>query len=334
MSMEAVVLAGGESRRMGRDKATLPIDGVPQAERIVRSLAGIGVPSTTLGGEPVPGATFLADAERFAGPVAALARFEPKADLVFVASCDLPRFDPALVNALRSRLGDHDAAVPLVDEWRQPLCGLYRASAFAHLPELVKEDIRCATKWLDRLSVRLVGAEELQAAGVDPAAALGANTPEELEAALKARREGAGMWDVSGKVETVRTARAQATLRVGSDTVRALREGNVPKGDPLPVARVAAVMAAKRTPDIVPYCHPLPIESVKVRFEIQEDSVVVEVETKTSAKTGVEMEALTAASVAALTLYDMLKQLDMGMAIESVRLLEKRGGKSDYERSA
>jgi len=92
------------------------------------------------------------------------------------------------------------------------------------------------------------------------------------------------------------------------------------------------VMAAKNTPQIVPYCHPLPIESVKVRFEILDDRIEIEVETKTSAKTGVEMEALTAAGVAALTLYDMLKQLDMGMTIESIRLLEKRGGKSDFER--
>jgi cyclic pyranopterin phosphate synthase len=119
---------------------------------------------------------------------------------------------------------------------------------------------------------------------------------------------------------------------MSEETARAVREGTVPKGDPLPVARVAAVMAAKNTPDIIPYCHPLPVESVKVRFSVGEDRIEVETETKTSAKTGVEMEALTAASVAALTLYDMLKQLDMGMTIESVRLLEKRGGKSDFER--
>src|SRR4051812_12412020 len=115
------------------------------------------------------------------------------------------------------------------------------------------------------------------------------------------------MWDVSDKAPTVRTARAHAVLRMSAETAKALREGTVPKGDPIPVARVAAVMAAKKTPGIIPYCHPLPVESVKVRFTFGEDHVEVETETKTSAKPGVKMEALTAASVAVLTLYDMLK---------------------------
>lgn len=318
---------------MGSDKARLPIDGVPQAERIVRQLSAAGLSVTTLGREPVTGADFLPDEEEHAGPIAALARFRPSQPLVFVASCDLPRFDAGLVGVLAERLGEHDAAVPVAEGWRQPLCALYRATAFDGLPKLVAGDARCAMKWLDRLSVREVQPEELSAAGIDPAVALGANTPEELERALKSRQEGAGMWDVSAKVPTVRTARAAAVLRVGKATAEAVRAGTVPKGDPLPVAKVAAIMAAKNTPDIIPYCHPLPMESVKVRFEVGVDSIRVETETKTSAKTGVEMEALTAASVAALTLYDMLKQLDMGMTIESVQLLEKRGGKSDFHRS-
>lgn len=140
------------------------------------------------------------------------------------------------------------------------------------------------------------------------------------------------MWDVSDKAPTVRTATAHARLLLAPDTVRAIREGTVPKGDPFPVAKVAAVMAAKNTPSIIPYCHPLPVESVKVNFELTDEAAEVTVSVRTSAKTGVEMEALTAASAAVLTLYDMLKQLDMGMVIENVRLLEKRGGKSDYLR--
>jgi cyclic pyranopterin phosphate synthase len=140
------------------------------------------------------------------------------------------------------------------------------------------------------------------------------------------------MWDVSEKAPTVRTARARAYLRMQPETVAAIREGRVPKGDPLPVAKVAAVLAAKNTPDIVPYCHPLPLDHVGVEFTVEDSGVEVVVSVKTSSKTGVEMEALTAASVAALTLYDMLKQLDMGMTIEQVSLLEKRGGKSDFAR--
>ncbi|MEZ0325407.1 MAG: cyclic pyranopterin monophosphate synthase MoaC [Fimbriimonas sp.] len=140
------------------------------------------------------------------------------------------------------------------------------------------------------------------------------------------------MWDVSDKVPTVRIARARSFLRMGASTLAAVEAGTVPKGDPISVAKVAAIMAAKSTPTFIPYCHPLTIESVKVDFAIQADGIEVTTVVKTSAKTGVEMEALAAASVAALTLYDMLKQLDMGMTIERVELLEKTGGKSDFHR--
>lgn len=185
MTIEGVLLTGGESRRMGKDKALLPIDGVPQAERIVQGLASIGIQTTTLGREPTPGARFLPDSEEFAGPIAALARFRPTAELVFVASCDLPRFDPALVPFLASRIGDRDAAAPIAEEWRQPLCALYRASAMEVLKDLDQTGGRCAMKWLDRLSIREVGPEEFVEAGLDPLIALGANTPEELERALR-----------------------------------------------------------------------------------------------------------------------------------------------------
>jgi cyclic pyranopterin phosphate synthase len=140
------------------------------------------------------------------------------------------------------------------------------------------------------------------------------------------------MWDVSGKDNTLRTAIAEAMLRAKPETLKAIREGTVPKGDPLPVAKVAAIQAAKNTPSIIPYCHPLPLSHVGVDFELGIDSIQISVTTKTDYKTGVEMEALTAAAAAALTLYDMLKQIDMGMTIESIRLIEKTGGKSDFNR--
>lgn len=138
------------------------------------------------------------------------------------------------------------------------------------------------------------------------------------------------MWDVSGKSNTARTATAEAILRAQRETLDSIRDGRVPKGDPLPVAKVAAVQAAKNTPSIIPYCHPLPLTHVGVEFELGEETIRITVTTKTDYKTGVEMEALTAVSAAALTLYDMLKQIDMGMSIESIRLLEKTGGKSDF----
>jgi cyclic pyranopterin phosphate synthase len=136
--------------------------------------------------------------------------------------------------------------------------------------------------------------------------------------------------DISKKSKTLRTATARATLKVSPGTIVKLRDGAIPKGDPLEVAKVAAIQAAKDTSRIIPYCHPLPIEFVGVEYEIGDNSIQVDVTTKTIARTGVEMEALTGASVAALTLYDMMKMLDQAMAIENVTLLEKTGGKSSF----
>ena len=138
------------------------------------------------------------------------------------------------------------------------------------------------------------------------------------------------MRDVSFKTTTRRCATARAVLTAEPATIAAIREGKIPKGDPLPVAKVAAVMAAKKTVDWIPYCHPIPIEFVDVRFELGTDRVTVDVEVVSIAKTGVEMEAMTAAAAAALNLYDMLKMIDESMEIQSVSLLEKKGGKSDF----
>lgn len=138
------------------------------------------------------------------------------------------------------------------------------------------------------------------------------------------------MRDVSHKVSTLRTATAKAILRVSPETIVKIKAGALPKGNPLEVAKVAAIQAAKNTPQIIPYCHPLPIDYVGVDFHLDEDAIAIEVTVKAIYKTGVEMEALTAASVAALTVYDMAKMVDDLMQIESVTLLSKTGGKSDY----
>lgn len=138
------------------------------------------------------------------------------------------------------------------------------------------------------------------------------------------------MRDVSFKITTRRAAIARAELTANPKTILAIREGKVPKGDPLPIAKVAAVTGAKRTTEWIPYCHPIPIEFVGVDFELLDDRIIVEVEVVSIAKTGVEMEAMTAAAAAALTLYDMLKMIDDDMEIVGVRLLQKLGGKSDH----
>lgn len=138
------------------------------------------------------------------------------------------------------------------------------------------------------------------------------------------------MRDISRKITTLRTAVAQAVLRVSPATITLIRENKIPKGDPLPVAKVAAIQAAKNTSQIIPYCHPLPVDFVGVDFRIGTSEIEIKVEVKAVYKTGVEMEALTGASVAALTLYDMMKMLDGDMEILGVKLLSKRGGKSDF----
>jgi molybdenum cofactor biosynthesis protein MoaC len=139
------------------------------------------------------------------------------------------------------------------------------------------------------------------------------------------------MIDISNKTKTLRIAEASARVNMRPETMQIIREGKVPKGNPLEVAKVAAVQAAKETSRIIPYCHPLPMDFVGVEYEIGEAYIEVRVTAKAIHKTGVEMEALTAASVAALTIYDMLKFADETMEIAGVKLLRKKGGKSDYK---
>ena len=138
----------------------------------------------------------------------------------------------------------------------------------------------------------------------------------------------ARMVDIGGKAETRRTAIAECFVRMAPDTVKAIREATVAKGDALAVARVAGILAAKRTSELIPLCHPLPITSVAVEFEVGEAGVRVRSAARVTGQTGVEMEALTAAAVAGLTLIDMVKGVEKGVSLESVRLLSKTGGKS------
>jgi cyclic pyranopterin monophosphate synthase len=138
------------------------------------------------------------------------------------------------------------------------------------------------------------------------------------------------MVDVGDKDVTDRRAVARAVVRMAVETAELVRVGDAPKGDVLGVARIAGVMAAKRTSELVPLCHPLPLSFVDVEasVDVSEGRVVLIAEARTSGQTGVEMEAMTAASVAALTVYDMVKGVERGVLIESVELLEKTGGKS------
>jgi len=140
------------------------------------------------------------------------------------------------------------------------------------------------------------------------------------------------MVDVGEKDATDRRAVATAIVHMSEETARAVRDGDAPKGDVLGTARIAGIQAAKRTAELIPLCHPLPLSFVDVRIAVGDSEVDIEAEARTTGQTGVEMEALTAAAAAALTVYDMVKGIERGVEIAAVRLIEKTGGKEDWRR--
>jgi len=138
------------------------------------------------------------------------------------------------------------------------------------------------------------------------------------------------MRSVTRKIETLRRAIAESRVQAKPETLKRLLANDLPKKDVLPIARAAGVMAAKKTPELLPYCHPIAIDWVEIEFDVQDSLVIIRATVEAVATTGVEMEALTAASVAALTVYDMLKPVDTGLEILSTKLLSKEGGKSSF----
>jgi cyclic pyranopterin phosphate synthase len=144
---------------------------------------------------------------------------------------------------------------------------------------------------------------------------------------------GVRMIDVGNKAVTLRMARASARLTADPETIRRIRAGDLEKGDAVAAARLAGIMAAKRTADLIPLCHPLPLDAVELSIDFASDEVLIEAAVRATARTGVEMEALLAASAAALTIYDMCKSIDQKMTIDQIRLEEKTGGsRGDFHR--
>ena len=144
----------------------------------------------------------------------------------------------------------------------------------------------------------------------------------------------ARMVDVGGKAATERAAVASGRIRMSPEAIAAIRDGDAPKGDVLGTARIAGIMAAKKTGELIPLCHPLALDAVNVEFAFEKDAVRATATASLTGKTGVEMEAMVAVSTALLTIYDMAKAIDKGMVIDVVRLIEKRGGKSGYWKAA
>ncbi|MBZ0214681.1 MAG: molybdenum cofactor guanylyltransferase [Nitrospirae bacterium] len=184
-SLEAVVLAGGASRRMGQDKSRLLVADEPILERLVRLLAVAGSPVTVLGGRSVAGAAFVPDDEAFSGPLSALADWTPSKPLVMVVSCDAVRFHAGVVQGLLELIGPHEAAIPVVEGRPQPLCALYRASAFDHARATKAEGSARIRDWTDRLDALLVDEDALRAVGIAPREVVGVNDPDSFRKALE-----------------------------------------------------------------------------------------------------------------------------------------------------
>lgn len=179
---EAVLLTGGASRRMGRDKAGLVVDGQPLVERLVAQFQSIGWGITVLGRTPVAGASFIEDSDDYAGPLSCLRRFVPSQKFVFVASCDLVCFNPALVLRFREAIGDYDAVMPTLDGFDQTLCALYHSRALDALGR--EESTTRVRDWIANLHVLRLGISELAELGVDRKWVQSANTPEEFQKLL------------------------------------------------------------------------------------------------------------------------------------------------------
>lgn len=184
---EAVLLTGGRSARMGLDKTTLLVRGVPLAVFVARALAERCARVTVLGREPVAGFPFIGDRDVYGGPLMALAGFLPTAERVFVASGDLPRFDPVLVDCLGAALTESDtgeatAAVASVAGALQPMCALYDAGCWSTIPRVVSSGRRSMMAWLETLGVSPVDEALMRTFGLNPLASLGVNTPQEWQA--------------------------------------------------------------------------------------------------------------------------------------------------------
>ena len=181
MRIEAVLMTGGKSSRMGTDKSRLLFDGEPLAARMVRLLSEVTEKVTVLGREPTPGSVFVEDKSTFAGPLVALAGFVPEARTVFLASCDLPHFDPKLVTFLVKRIESHPsiiAVVPSIDHHLQPLAALYRTEAFDMISTVHAEGRDSMMSWLETLWVERIEESELYAEGIDPTSLKSVDTPE------------------------------------------------------------------------------------------------------------------------------------------------------------
>ncbi|TJZ79077.1 cyclic pyranopterin monophosphate synthase MoaC [Chitiniphilus eburneus] len=350
MKIDAVILAGGRGLRMGGEdkgmirladrplvlwaiealqRQTLPLDHILlSANRNLAEYARFGHP-------------VLHDIyDDYPGPLAGIhtALLASPAEYLLVMPCDVPFLPPDFAERLHRGLTEANtpAAVAQSENGRvhPTLCLLRRGVLLSLMERLGCGGNRGLGDWLVTLAPAYVEFPDTAFANL--------NTAEDLDNAERyldtsgqylTHFDTAGnarMVDVGAKEETVRIARAEGRLYADARTISLIRSGGNKKGDVLGVARVAAIMGAKQTADLIPLCHPLPLTRLEVTFNVTDDSVRCEAIVETLARTGVEMEALTAVGIALLTVYDMCKAVDKAMRIDGIRLLEKQGGRSGH----
>ncbi|STR44899.1 cyclic pyranopterin monophosphate synthase MoaC [Iodobacter fluviatilis] len=369
MILDAVILAGGEGRRMGgRDKGLVELSGKPLIEWSLEALsrqtrlvdhilisANRNLPDYARFGSPVLRDVYPGHPGPLAGIHSAL--LASPAQYLLVLPCDVPFLPADLVEKLLAQLepGESDVVVARTPDGQiHPTICMLRHDVLASLMDRLSRQELKLSAWQESLRLQYVDFPELAFPNL--------NTQDDL-AVCAARLSGvdtipmpyratdqtqktpapsglthfnangeAHMVDVGSKVDSHRIARAVGEIRMLPTTLHLIETGSHKKGDVLGVARIAAIMASKRTADLIPLCHPVPLTSVSVDFTIDRAGSLVrcEVTAETVGRTGVEMEALTALNIALLTIYDMCKAVDRGMIMSQIRLLEKQGGKSGH----
>lgn len=343
-----VVLAGGQSSRYGEPKMFAHFQGAPLYEQSLRALKQAGIERCVIATNALlrpkfnnSEAEFVIEQMPHEGPLVALQQVMhayPQVDAFFVLACDLPYVDATFVQQLLAALSESDDVVlPVQNERIQPLAAIYHRRILPAIDAAVRANKRSMRAIIQDINVRFVP--------FDAAARYFININRQDDWPKEANMPQFTHWnehgrpkmvDITHKVETKRSATARATVAFSEQLYAATQAGTIKKGDPTQVAQIAGIMAAKKTSELIPMCHPIILQGTDFNFTYhnRDDKyeLVIEATVKCSGQTGVEMEALTAVSIAALTFYDMCKAVDPSMIIRETCLVEKTGGKSDFSR--
>lgn len=357
--LTGAILAGGQNRRMnGQMKAFLSFHGERLIERQIREMKTICDEIIVVTNRPElfndivdHGIRIITDQIPGKGPLSGMhavfscARYND----VWVVGCDMPFICSQAALVLHNIVykAQCDAAIPFIEGRIHPLHGVYRRSSVEAAEAVLNSGNYRLTHFLDRINWEKADESCFVRHNLKSHFVVNVNTPEEYRNAVKGQvndvteqlthfneQNRARMVDISEKTATLRTAVAEGKVTMHPTVLKRIKQGNIGKGDVLAVAQVAGIMAAKKTAEWIPMCHPLALSSVDLTFnEISDDTINIVATVKTTGPTGVEMEALTAVSAAALTIYDMCKAADKRIVIGPIYLVRKTGGKSgDYVR--